>query len=67
MNRSRPLGSIVGALVIPLSVWLMHVFVQRDLSLIPVLTAAIVGALLIVFAHRANIARLMNGTEPKFS
>ncbi|HEX5834299.1 MAG TPA: glycerol-3-phosphate 1-O-acyltransferase PlsY [Pyrinomonadaceae bacterium] len=66
-TRYVSLGSIVGALVIPLSVWLMHVFVQRDLSLMPVLTAAIVGALLIVFAHRANIARLMNGTEPKFS
>ena len=66
-TRYVSLGSIVGALVIPLSTWLMHVFVQRDLNLAPVLTAAIVGALLIVFAHRGNITRLMKGTEPKFS
>jgi acyl phosphate:glycerol-3-phosphate acyltransferase len=66
VTRYVSLGSIVGAVVIPLSTWLLHVFVQRDLNL-AVLTAAIVGALLIVFAHRANISRLMNGTEPKFS
>jgi glycerol-3-phosphate acyltransferase PlsY len=28
--------------------------------------AAIVGALLIIFMHRANIARLIRGTENKF-
>ena len=66
-TRYVSLGSIVGALVIPLSAWLMHLFVQRDLNLAPMLTAATVGALLIVFAHRGNIARLANGTEPKFS
>lgn len=67
VTRYISLGSIVGAVVIPLSIWLLHVFVQRDLNLVPVLTAAIVSALLIVFAHRGNIARLMKGTEPKFS
>ena len=67
LTRYVSLGSMVGALAIPLSTWLMHVFVQQDLNLAPRLTAAIVGALLIVFAHRGNIRRLMKGTEPKFS
>lgn len=67
LTRYVSLGSITGALVIPLSIWLMHVFVQPDLSLTPILAGATVSALLIVFAHRGNIARLLSGTEPKFS
>ena len=67
LTRYVSLGSISGALVIPLSVWLMHVFVRRDLGLAPMLAGATVSALLIVFAHRGNIARLLSGTEPKFS
>ena len=67
LTRYVSLGSISGALVIPLSVWLMHVFVRRDLRLVPMLAGATVSALLIVFAHRGNIARLLSGTEPKFS
>jgi glycerol-3-phosphate acyltransferase PlsY len=31
------------------------------------LAAALAIALLIVFAHRGNIVRLVNGTEPKFT
>ena len=67
LTRYVSLGSIIGALAIPMSVWLMHVFVQRDLSFAPMLAGATVSALLIVFAHRGNIARLLSGTEPKFS
>ena len=32
-----------------------------------IFTSAAAAALLIIFAHRANIARLINGTEPKFT
>jgi glycerol-3-phosphate acyltransferase PlsY len=32
----------------------------------PLLLAAILGALLIVFAHRGNIGRLAHGTESQF-
>lgn len=67
LTRYVSLGSIIGAAVIPLAVWLLHVFVRRDLSFAPMLIGATVGALLIIFAHRGNIARLVNGTEPKFS
>lgn len=67
LTRYVSLGSIIGALVIPLSIWLMHVFVQRDLNFAPMLVGATVSALLIIIAHRANIVRLVRGTESKFS
>lgn len=67
LTRYVSLGSIVGALMIPVAVLVLHVLGLRDLSLVPMLTGATVGALLIVFAHRGNIARLRSGTEPKFS
>ena len=33
---------------------------------LPITVAAILGAGLIIFAHRANIRRLIDGTEPKY-
>ena len=55
-TRYVSLGSVIGATTIPLFVWL-----QSDSR--PLLIAAILGALLIVFAHRGNIGRLVQGTE----
>lgn len=63
LTRYVSLGSIVAAATIPLFVWLQSVFVDPIADLRPLLTAAIVGALLIVFAHRGNIARLARGVE----
>jgi glycerol-3-phosphate acyltransferase PlsY len=57
-TRYVSLGSIVAAATIPLFVWL-----QNDSR--PLLIAAILGALLIVFAHRGNIGRLAHGTEAR--
>jgi len=57
-TRYVSLGSIVAAATIPLFVWL-----QSDSR--PLLIAAILGALLIVFAHRGNIDRLAHGTEAR--
>ncbi|HEU4709938.1 MAG TPA: glycerol-3-phosphate 1-O-acyltransferase PlsY [Pyrinomonadaceae bacterium] len=54
------LGSILAAATIPLFVWLQ----AETRSL---LTAAVIGALLIIFAHRANLTRLWNGTEARIS
>jgi len=65
-TRFVSLGSIVGAVVIPLFVWLQTLVVQPVPDLRPLLSAAIVGALLIVFAHRGNIERLARGTESRF-
>jgi glycerol-3-phosphate acyltransferase PlsY len=55
-TRYVSLGSIVAAVLIPVFVWFQS-------GLQPVLTAAIIGAVLIVFAHRGNIKRLVSRTE----
>lgn len=60
LTKYISLGSIIAAASIPLFVWL-----QKGTG--PLLTAAVVGALLIVFAHRGNIVRLWNGTESRTS
>jgi len=66
LTRYVSLGSIAAAATIPLFVWLQSIFVEPVADLRPLLTPAISGALLIVFAHRANIARLAQGTESQF-
>lgn len=63
LTRYVSLGSITAAATIPLFVWLQTVFVEPVAHLTPLLTAAVVGALLILFAHRGNIGRLARGTE----
>lgn len=63
LTRYVSLGSIIAAVTIPLFVWLQAVFVEPVADLRPLLTPAITGALLILFAHRGNIGRLARGTE----
>jgi glycerol-3-phosphate acyltransferase PlsY len=58
LTRYVSLGSIVAAILIPVFVWLLS-------DLRPLLIAAIVGAALIVLAHRGNIQRLASGTESR--
>lgn len=58
ITRYVSLGSMIGAAMIPVFVWLMS-------DSRPLLIAAVLGALLIVFAHRGNIERLARGTEAK--
>lgn len=60
LTKYVSLGSILAAATIPLLVWL-----QAEPG--SLLTAAVVGALLIIFAHRANLTRLWNGTESRTS
>ena len=60
VTRYVSLGSIVGAALIPLFMLI------KGASLAEV-ACAVVGASLIIFAHRANIGRLIAGTESKFS
>ena len=58
LTRYVSLGSIVAAILIP-------VFVRLLSDSRPMLTAAIVGAALIVFAHRGNIQRLASRSESR--
>lgn len=66
LTRYVSLGSILAAVAIPLFVLLQHEFIRPIESLAPIISAAIAGAALIVFAHRENIERLIRGTESKF-
>lgn len=67
LTKFVSLGSILAAATIPLFIWLQSVFVEPVADLRPLLVAALVGALLILFAHRGNITRLWNGTESRIT
>ena len=67
LTRYVSLASLCASASIPVFIWLQKFLVQPDAEIAASLSAAIACALLIVFAHRGNIARLINGTEPKFS
>ncbi|HWF46916.1 MAG TPA: glycerol-3-phosphate 1-O-acyltransferase PlsY [Bryobacteraceae bacterium] len=60
-SRHVSLGSIVGAIVFPLFVFLL----QHPAP--PIQVASVVASVLIVYRHKANIARLRQGTEGVFS
>jgi glycerol-3-phosphate acyltransferase PlsY len=66
LTRYVSLGSIVAALSIPVLSLLEHRFVSPHASFAPLMMVAVVGALLIVFAHRENVGRLVQGRESKF-
>ena len=66
ITRYVSLGSMVAAAMIPLFVFTDMIFITPISDLQPLLVAAVAGAMLIVFAHRGNIRRLAEGTEPKF-
>ena len=66
VTRYVSLGSIVAAMSLPVSIWLVN-SASPGFAFAPVVMAAIVGSLLIIFAHRANIRRLLQGSESKFS
>ena len=60
-TRYVSLGSMTAAAALPFGVWLLGG--QRGAA--PLLTAAVLGAALIIYAHRANIGRLLSGTESR--
>ncbi len=60
-TRYISMGSIIGAAVLPLAVWLI------ELPPIPVEAAAIVCGAFIIYRHSSNIQRLRAGTESVFS
>jgi len=59
-SRYVSLASILGAIALPIAAFLFH---QPPL----LLGLAVVIAAFVVLRHRANITRLMNGTENKFA
>jgi glycerol-3-phosphate acyltransferase PlsY len=61
VSRFVSLGSIVGALAFPFLVW----FIQHPPA--PLFYAAVFAAVLVLYRHRANIARLWTGRESTFT
>jgi acyl phosphate:glycerol-3-phosphate acyltransferase len=60
LSKYVSLGSIIGALLFPLVVWVTHAPAST-------LAASIAGAALIVYRHKSNITRLRTGKENVFS
>jgi glycerol-3-phosphate acyltransferase PlsY len=65
LTRYVSLGSIVAAATIPVLVLIQN-YITPQVEFGPLMIAATVGAALIIFAHRQNIARLIHRTESKF-
>jgi glycerol-3-phosphate acyltransferase PlsY len=65
-TRYVSLGSITAAMVLPLSIWILSYYRKLGDAYAPLLASAILGAAIIIFMHRANIGRLLSGTESKF-
>ena len=61
LTKYISLASILSALLFPLAVWLI---LHPDR---PILVAAIIAGLFIVYRHKANIVRLRQGKENVFS
>jgi glycerol-3-phosphate acyltransferase PlsY len=59
-TRHISMASIVGAATFPLAVWLILK------SPAPVVAAAVIGGVFIIYKHSSNIARLRAGTESVF-
>ena len=62
--RYVSLASLLAAAVLPVSVWLLKV--RHDAGNLPLFYFSLVAAALIWWRHRANIGRLLNGTEARF-
>ncbi|HEY0386666.1 MAG TPA: glycerol-3-phosphate 1-O-acyltransferase PlsY [Pyrinomonadaceae bacterium] len=65
-TRYVSLGSIAATIAFALLVWLLSMFTNQLTNAAPVLAAALASGALIIFMHRANISRLLSGTESKF-
>lgn len=66
-TRYVSLGSIVAACSIPIFVLMQNAFIRPVEQVTPLVCTGLGCAALIVFAHRQNIGRLIQGTENKFA
>ncbi|HKP97689.1 MAG TPA: glycerol-3-phosphate 1-O-acyltransferase PlsY [Fibrobacteria bacterium] len=63
-TRYVSLGSIIASVVMPMGIFLEALY-RRNGELYPALTVAILVGVFVLYRHRANIARLTQGTENK--
>ncbi len=66
ISRYVSLASITAAAVLPVIAWVMILTGNRGTASIPVAVVLTVIAVLAIFRHRANIQRLLDGTENRF-
>jgi glycerol-3-phosphate acyltransferase PlsY len=64
-TRYVSLASMLSAVAIPFIVWLLSLL-RPFPDVVPIIVTTLAGATLIIYAHRANIGRLLNNTENKF-
>lgn len=67
LTRYVSLASVTAVALVPVFLLLQKLIIQPAADVKPPLAAAVVIALLIIFAHRGNIRRLISGTEPRFT
>ncbi len=65
-TRFVSLGSMIAAFLLPLILLIQKFFLEVEIQM-PMLVLSIILALLIIITHRANINRLIQGTENKLS
>jgi glycerol-3-phosphate acyltransferase PlsY len=65
VSRYVSLGSITAAAILPFAVWSSGALRGRDSFATPAVVVAAVGGALIIYMHRANIERLLQGKENK--
>ena len=65
ISKMVSLGSVVGIAFYPLVCWLWNTYVAHTPAAYPTVCSAII-TLLIIWMHRANIKRILAGTEYKF-
>jgi len=66
LTRYVSLASMLTVAALPGIIWWQHRFGSATSDSTVLVLTATLAALLIVFAHRGNIARLLKGTESKF-
>jgi glycerol-3-phosphate acyltransferase PlsY len=66
ISRFISLGSILGAISLPLVILTERIFFNRMVASV-YLYVAVVLALLVIYTHRANIRRLVSGQESRFT
>ncbi len=64
ITRIVSIASIIAAIAYPVTTYVVNALSGRPDPIDTILTACI--AVILIFMHRANIKRLLNGTEPKF-
>jgi glycerol-3-phosphate acyltransferase PlsY len=65
-TRYVSLGSIAATATLPLFIWLVSDWGTSGALAAPVVWVAVAGGALIIFMHRANIGRLLQGTESRW-